>query len=285
MDASGTSARLSIDASRKATVAAVLLTAAAVAVLAETLRVLFPLLYHFAEEIGFLRAAGVIPLIFLAPFVTPLVRAAVGVRQMLALTVGLLLACRLALQAGSSSAPVAAVGGMTGFAALPVLAEVSRGPAEWPAGRVFGLGTLAGLLVDTIIRDSFVTWDPAWRSGVGPWVSCAALVGLTAALLVLVCRQYGRAGSGPPSGTASPTVAALGPFLALETLVLASPAFVASSVRVSLPAATAVVLLGLVVGFVALAVPLPRRGSAAAALTAGAVLAVAMGALTGAYGI
>lgn len=271
-----------------------------VVVLAETLRVLFPLLYHFAEEIGFLLAAGVIPLIFLAPFALPLIRRAVGPRGALVATVGTLLAARVIMQALSPTLALAATGSMAGFGALAALAEACRrgGGFLWDlgsdltnvlesrrlvdGGRALAGGVLAGLLLDAVIRLAFASWDPAWQSGVWPWVSCLALVGVGGAALIAVVRRVGAFAAGSPPGTVT-AIGAFGPFLVLQVLVLASPAFIASSARISLAAAGAVVLLGLAAGFATLAAAVPR--SPAGPIVAGAALGAIAGALTGAHAL
>lgn len=281
--------------SRAATTAALTaLTAATAGVLAETLRVLFPLLYHFAEEIGFLTAAGVIPLIFLAPFAVSLVSAALGMRGALAVTAGAVFAARSAMQAGSPTLAVAATGSMAGFGALAMLVEAFRRHESAPAegalesrfgGLAFVGGVLAGLLADTAVRLAHITWDPAWQSGLWSWVPCLTLAGLGAMLLVAVVLGVGAGDPDTRTGGRAFAVAALGPFFALELLVLASPAFAASSGRLSPPVAGLVVLLGWVAGFGVLAAPCRRGPLAAMTVAAGGVLAAIVGALTGAYAV
>lgn len=293
-------------------ISTVVLVATIVAVLAETLRVLFPLLYDFAEEIGFVSAAGIIPLIFCTPFAVPLLLVSLGPRVCLAGAVAALFGSRMAVQIGSPTLPLAAVGAMAGFAALAVVVLVhgryplmsdadapepgSRGAPHPLSGETVVGGVLTGLLLDGAFRMAFATWDPAWQAGVWPWVAVSTVVGLGVCALTAVLRRVGPAR--PPRDLqavpATRAIAALGPFLALEVLVLGSPAFVASSARLNLEPASGVVFFALATGFASLAAvghlraarsDLVRQVSRSMPILAGLLLAGVMGTLTGAHGL
>jgi endonuclease/exonuclease/phosphatase family metal-dependent hydrolase len=165
--------------------------------------------------------------------------------------------------------------------ALTALYETARGLS----GTGFAVAVVGGLTGDTALSLAFGTWDPAARGGVLPWLACVIIVGAGAFALVRQVRI-------PP--IEAPAIgwrdalgaAALGPFLALQILVLASPAFVASSGWLSLPVAGAVVLAAQ-----ALTLAFLSSGLAVAAVPGGvcvfggAVLGVGAGAVTGRYGL
>ena len=161
--------------------------------------------------------------------------------------------------------------------AVAALYEAARGLS----GVGFATATVAGLSADAAVRMCFATWDPVWRGGVGPWLACLAFVGLGAAALY-------RNMSSPP--ITAPGIswrdalggAAFGPFLALQVLVLSSPAFVASSGWLSLTAAhvTIVIGQGLALAFLAsgLAVAAVPGG---VCVLGGTVLGIGAGAVAG----
>ena len=165
--------------------------------------------------------------------------------------------------------------------ALTALYETARGLS----GTGFAVAVVAGLTGDTALRLAFGTWDPTARGGVLPWLACLVVVGAGVAALVRQLRV-------PP--VEAPAIgwrdalgaAALGPFLALQILVLASPAFAASSGWLPLPAAGAVVL-----GAQALTLAFLSSGLAVAAVPGGVcvfggtLLGVGAAAVTGRYGL
>lgn len=250
--------------------AAGLLVVTLTALVSEALRVSFPLLYTFAEEIGFLVAAGVIPLLFAATALLAPLGRLLGARRALALAVAGAAAARLVVQAqetpGLVPTLVALLLGMTGLALALRLtaARAGAGPAA--------TALLGGLAVDVAVRLALVTWDAAWQPGPVGWVVAGGLVGV--ALLALAAVL-----TGPPGARGSDTIRTglvPGPVLALGTLVLASPPFVASSAGVDLAVAGAVVLGGLALGVGA------ARGTGPVPLrVAAVVLPVALWFLTG----
>jgi hypothetical protein len=176
---------------------------------------------------------------------------------------------------------LAFAGAVFGMLALTALYETARGLS----GTGFAVAVVGGLTCDMALRLAFGTWDPADRGGLLPWLACLLVVGVGAVALVRQLRV-------PP--VEAPALgwrdalgaAALGPFLALQILVLASPAFAASSGWLSLPAAGAVVL-----GAQALTLAFLSSGLAVAAVPGGvcvfggALLGVGAAAVTGRYGL
>jgi endonuclease/exonuclease/phosphatase family metal-dependent hydrolase len=257
------------------------LVAVTVAVLAEVLRAAFPAFGHFAEASGAVTASVAILLACLAGFLAPAVRAVAGPRGLLLAGVGGLLVVRLGMQAVSPTLWLAFAGTAFGMLAVTALYETARGLS----GTGFAVATVGGLTGGTALRMAFGTWEPAARTGVLPWLACILVIG---AGTVASARQLRT----PPVEV--PAIgwrdalgaAALGPFLALQILVLASPAFAASSGWLPLPAAGAVVLAAQ-----ALSLAFLSSGLAVAAVPGGVcvfggtLLGVGAAAVTGRYGL
>src|SRR5690606_30909193 len=146
-------------------------------------------LYTFAEEIGFLVAAGVIPLLFAATALLAPLGRLLGARRALALAVAGAAAARLVVQAqetpGLVPTLVALLLGMTGLALALRLtaARAGSGPAA--------TALLGGLAVDVAVRLALVTWDAAWQPGPVGWVVAGGLVGVALPALAAVL-------TGPP---------------------------------------------------------------------------------------
>ncbi|WUH96288.1 endonuclease/exonuclease/phosphatase [Spirillospora sp. NBC_00431] len=257
------------------------LIAVTVAVLAQTLRFSLPQLDRFADEAGTGVAAGGVLAVYLAGFAAPLIRRAGGPRGLLVAGVGGLLAVRLLAQAIDPRTWLAFAGTAIGMIAVAALYEGARGLS----GVGFATATVAGLSIDTAVRMCFATWDPVWRSGLGPWAACLAFVGLGAAAL------YRELSSGPvaPPGISwrdALGAAAFGPFLALQVLVLSSPAFVASSGWRSLTAAHVVIVAGQGLALAFLASGLAVRAvPGGVCVLGGTVLGVGAGAVAGTYAV
>ncbi|HEX2312495.1 MAG TPA: hypothetical protein VHJ17_02100 [Thermomonospora sp.] len=257
------------------------LIATTIAVLAQTLRFAAPQFDHLAESAGNAAAAAVVLLVFLAGFAAPLIRSAAGPNGLLLTGAGGLLVVRLLAQALSPQLWLALLGTAVGMVAAVALYEAARGLS----GVGFATATVAGLGADTALRMMFGTWDPVWRSGLAEWAVCLLLVGLAAAALA---REVS---SGP---VAAPGIswrdalgaAAFGPFLALQILVLSSPAFVASSSWQSLTVAHVVVATGQGLALAFLASGLAVRAvPGGVCVLGGTVLGVGAGAVAGAYAV
>ncbi|MFC4051570.1 endonuclease/exonuclease/phosphatase family protein [Actinomadura syzygii] len=257
------------------------LIAVTVAVLAQTLRFSLPQFDHFADDAGVGAAGAAILAVYLVGFAAPLIRRAAGPRGLLATGIGGLLAVRLLAQAIDPRTWLAFVGTAVGMIAIAALYEGARGLS----GVGFATATVAGLSIDTAVRMCFATWDPVWRDGLGPWLACLAFVGLGAAAL------YRELASGPVTAPGiswrdALGAAAFGPFLALQVLVLSSPAFVASSGWQSLTGAHVAIVIGQGLALAFLASGLAVRAvPGGVCVLGGTVLGVGAGAAAGTYAI
>ncbi|MGI5321623.1 endonuclease/exonuclease/phosphatase family protein [Actinomadura nitritigenes] len=257
------------------------LIAITVAVLAQTLRFSLPQLDHFADDAGRGVAAVAVLAVYLAGFAAPLVRRAAGPSGLLLAGVGGLFAVRLLAQAIGPQTWLAFVGTAIGMIAVAALFEGARGLS----GVGFATATVAGLSADTAVRMCFATWDPVWRNGIGPWAACLAFVALGAAAL------YRELSSGPVTAPGlswrdAMGAAAFGPFLALQVLVLASPAFVASSGWQSLTGAHIAIVVGQGLALAFLASGLAVRAvPGGVCVLGGTVLGVGAGAVAGTYAV
>lgn len=247
-------------------------------------RVLFPLAFDLSESAGSINAGLFSGAVFAAgPLLAAPLRRVLGGRGALAL-------------------------GLVGAAAVRVAIQVMRPVPLWPAALGVGLillawtllvhefrvgrrdgataivvGLLLGMSLDTALRAASWSWDLAWRDGPGPMLvalalAAGALVLLPAALGEIERRRRATRSAVGPGPTAATSLLLLGPFLMLQVLFLQSVAFVASASRVSLPAATALVLLGDGLGIAAVGWVGGRKPSRPEVLGAG-VLLVAAGAL------
>lgn len=243
------------------------------AVTAELMRVSFPLLYDFAGGIGFTTAAAVIPVLFATALLAAPLGALVGPRMLLLISATGLAVARLTMQVQHTpSLAVTFTGLMFGLVAIATALRVSvarAGPLT-TASSVF-----LGFALDTAIRLAFVTWDAAWRDDPAAWaVGMALPVALIAVMaVVLVDEKDARWGADSWWFAILP-----GPVLALQTLFLSNPGFVASSGGLGLAMSGAVILLGL---GLAAATPALR---APAAWAAWAAIVLAAGLLTGPTG-
>lgn len=217
-----------------------LLVVVVVAIVAEVMRVSFPLLYDFAENIGFTTAAAVIPLLFAATLLAAPLGALVGPGLLLLIAAGGLAAARIVMQVEATpDLAVTMTALVLGFVALSTALRVAvarLGPLT-TASAVF-----LGLALDAAITLALATWDAAWQTGPFSWaVGLGLPLALIAALTGLTLE--GRDATWGPNSWSFAMVP--GPLLALQTLFLANPSFVASSGDLGLPTAGAVVLVGL----------------------------------------
>ncbi|MFW6091613.1 MAG: endonuclease/exonuclease/phosphatase family protein [Actinomycetota bacterium] len=251
-----------------------LLVVVLVAIVAEVMRVSFPLLYEFAENIGYTTAAGVIPLLFATTLLAVPLGAVVGPGLLLLVGGGGLAAARVVMQAQTTPDLAVTMTALAfGFVALSTALRVGvarLGPLT-TASAVF-----LGLALDTAIALALTTWDAAWQTGPFAWT-----IGLGLPLILIAALAGLALEGGEPAWGANSWVFAMvpGPLLALQTLFLANPAFVASSGGLGLPTAGAVVLVGL-----GLAAATPALHGPAAWVAA-AVLVVVAAALTGPTGL
>ncbi|WP_051711730.1 endonuclease/exonuclease/phosphatase family protein [Spirillospora albida] len=257
------------------------LIAVTVAVLAQTLRFALPQFDHFADETSLGAAAAAVLAIFLAGFAAPLVRRAAGPRGLLVAGVGGLLLVRLVAQALGAPTWLALAGTAVGLLAVAALYEGARGLS----GVGFATAAVAGLAADTAVRMSFATWDPVWRDGAGPWAACLAFVGLGG---VALWRELASGPVEAPGLTWRDALgaAAFGPFLALQVLVLSSPAFVASAGWLSLTAAHVTIVAGQGIALAFLASGLAVRAvPGGVCVLGGTLLGVGAGTVAGTYAL
>ncbi len=114
---------------------------------------------------------------------------------------------------------------------------------------------MVGLTLDTVLRAGWATWDLTWQDGALAWIVAAALVGA----LVVASWAAARDAAEVPRNRALLAGLALGPFLALQMLVLQNPAFVSSSGDAALATGVAVVIAADAVALGALGLVLFRR--------------------------
>ena len=251
-----------------------LLVVLVTATVAEVMRVSFPLLYDFAGGIGFTTAAAVIPVLFATALLAAPLGALIGPRMLLLVSATGLAVARLTMQVQDTPAlAITFVGLVLGLIALSTALRVSVariGPLT------SGSAIFLGLVIDTAIRLALMTWDAAWRNDTAGWiVGCALPVALIAVLVaILINERDARWGADLWWFAVLP-----GPVLALQTLFLSNPGFVASSGGLGLAMSGAVVLLGL---GLAAATPALRAPGAWAAWAA---LVLAAGLLTGPTGL
>jgi endonuclease/exonuclease/phosphatase family metal-dependent hydrolase len=232
----------------------------------QSFRVLFPLAYNFGERTSFTSAGALALVLFLAPFLSPGIRGALGGRASLMTSVVGLAAVRLATQ---FLRPVPLWLGGTGvvfaLVALSLAYLALRADGGRGGGR-FVLGLLLGMSVDTSVLAAFRTWEPSWQE-----TPAAAITAIVLVALATVAAWRAPLPEGPVRAGVWQT-ATVGPFLTLHVLFLQNVAFTASATETHLPAATAMVLAGDLLGLLAVTWALgrqpgvPFRVAAAAAL-------------------
>jgi endonuclease/exonuclease/phosphatase family metal-dependent hydrolase len=198
--------------------------------------------YHYGERYGFNAATVPALIVFLAPFLTPLLARLITPRRALFVTVGGLALARLALQV-SPSAELSFV--LSGVATALALMAVPLG-ILWTrltaGGHMFAIGMLLGLSLDTALHSAFLTWDYLWQRG--PIPLAVALV-VSGAALYLLWQQRATLPDEPhePDFRTVLPLALLGPYFVLQVLAFQNVAFVASVTGLTMPVASALVLL------------------------------------------
>jgi endonuclease/exonuclease/phosphatase family metal-dependent hydrolase len=163
---------------------------------------------------------------FALAFLSPLLVRALGQRAALLVSAGGVGVVRLLLQLVPSAYArwlIAPVGVVLFLWFVPLYLAGVRGTA---AGRLFGVGLLLGLALDTALYGLAGTYDYAWSIDA---VTVALAAALAAAQLALLARFLARDGAaravrgrlppGAPAGAALP-LAGIGPALFLHALVL-----------------------------------------------------------------
>jgi endonuclease/exonuclease/phosphatase family metal-dependent hydrolase len=240
------------------------------------MRVLFTVAYGYAERTSFLVGSVFILIVFLSPLSAPLVRQAFGPRWSLPAAAAGLAGSRVALQAVQGGSLILATAGtVVSLVAWTLSVAAVRHQDGGRADR-FVAGVVFGLAIDNGVRAAFLTWDHAWQGEPMPWVLTIVLAG------GLVFAAWRAAEGGvhvdrePGFGGALPA-ALLGPYLAIQVLVLGNLALVASQGSLSVAAAAAVALAGNAVALASSMWALGRRVPLPLGLAAGlAIAAVAL---------
>jgi len=251
------------------------LVALTVATVAQTARVVFPLLYDVREDVGAAGAAvWAIAAFVLAPLVLALrSRGAAGIR----VAVIAVAAARVAEQLID---PIPLWLGATAVAlGLTAVALELVEARDEGSGAATAIAIVVGLALDSSLLGAFETWDSVWQEGVaatvvGIVVSLAAVVAAVALGPAAASRVAGAALRVPDAWPA----VVVGPFLLLHVLFLQNIAFVTSETGVALAGGVALVLLGDAFGIL-LAAALVRRERSIAHAATGALLIVAIASL------
>lgn len=247
-----------------------ILTALALALLAQLVRVYIPLAFELGEEIGgtrgYLSAGAVALVVFAAPALASIGRLPARGRNALVGSVVVLAGARLTVQF-VHPIPIwlGTVALAAGLFAIPIVAASVRRVA---GDETLLVGAFVGLALDTGMRVGALTWDLAWQGAAPFAIVSVALAVLTVAASVAM-RGDGRASVTPPALR----LVAFGPFFALQLLFLQNPAALASQAGSSLAAAAATILLIDALALVAGSVR-PRMGPI---LASGLTVLVAIG--------
>ncbi|MGZ4241848.1 MAG: endonuclease/exonuclease/phosphatase family protein [Actinomycetota bacterium] len=214
----------------------------------QIIRIFLPVLFEYGESSGKVvdaLKAGVLGLaVFLTPLLAPALDRILGASHSLLVFVLALAGFRVAVQlVHPIPLALAAAGVVIALNALAFLLLAVRSEHAGHGGRVFAVTTFVGLALDTGLRAAFWTWDYSWRTGVVPLV-LAAVPAAGVVILLLVRDRFWTAPREEGVRNEVIGISLLGPFLALQVLFLQSVAFVASAGNVSLPLASAIVLVG-----------------------------------------
>lgn len=230
--------------SRPSSRAQMVLVAAVALVALEAVRASGPLLDRVVAEGGVIAAAVTALIVYAAPALLGALVGGVGARRAAAFSVVALVVLRLATQVSPTFLLGTTLVAVAVAAVVLVVRQAALAPSD-PVSAVTGL--VLGGAADVALRALLATWDPVWRPGIIPWVvvllECAVLV----YALAQAQRQLSRARDRRvPVGR----VWLVGVHLALTTLVLGSPAFLASATSsgpgpgLGLPFAAVALLVG-----------------------------------------
>ncbi len=185
---------------------------------------LVELVFYLRDSLGSSPAVpGIYALaLFLVPFSASWVSRLLGPRYAVMLTAGGLALARLIEQFitwPAADLALATIG--TAFFLLFIPIYIGRASARDSerGGRIFVLGFLLGISIDTAVKGVFATLDLSWQPGAITYLIVALLVGLQ---WLLLSREVRARGAGPTGGTGFRQfvpVMALGPVLFLELLL------------------------------------------------------------------
>jgi endonuclease/exonuclease/phosphatase family metal-dependent hydrolase len=247
-----------------------LFVALAVVVVAQSTRLLFPIMFEIGEDWDFVLAG----LVALGAFSSPVLVAAMprlSARASVIAGSGLmttaLLSARLFDPIPAQVAIAVAVAALVGVTLL--IARGELGAMLTPSNAV--VAVVVGLAIDVGVRAAFGSWDLAWQSGVGSLLVTFALV------LPLLAFAWAR-GARRHAGSAGPIALSVwvagGGYFLLQLLFLQNFGFVASQGQVSVAVAVFWVLAA-----DAVAIAVVSRGPQLTRAQAG-VVAVAVVAVT-----
>ncbi|MDB1087129.1 endonuclease/exonuclease/phosphatase family protein [Streptomyces sp. ACA25] len=240
-----------------------LLTALTTLVTLELLRLSGPVLDAVAVRQGVPMAALTAVLAYgAAAMAGPLVHR-FGMGQAVPAAVAALALLRLIVQLPAGRA-VLTVGLAAAVALTALLLVVRRTVAATGDGPVRAARAVAlGVGADVALRLPLDLWDPVWRGGPVGWTVATVLAVLLGFLAWVTYRQ--NSGAGPVAAAPGRRLAVLGPALALLTVFLASPAFLASQSGLSTAAAGLWIASGVVLGLALPVLPSPPGAHRAAA--------------------
>ncbi len=226
-----------------------ILITVSVTLAAQTLRALFPLvIYTYGKHAPEIARGAYLFFVFLTPLLAPPLARLLTARRALALTVGGLALFRLAAQVappGDLALLLVTIAAVCALIALPLALRGIGATAD------LAIGIFWGLALDDALNSAFLTWDYLWQRDIIALIPALALSGLALAAL---WRERAKLFDLREFKYALPFL--LGPLFLLELLLLANPAYVAARTGFDLPAASAIVLLGLMFALVARSVRL-----------------------------
>ena len=266
-------------------VALQLLVALAVVVLAQTTRMLFPIMYEIGEDWDFVLAGLVALGAFSAPLLVMMVPRLSGRTALVGgsgLMAGAYLAARISDPIPSWLAITVVVLALVGVTVIGTRSEV---PAALSAtGLVSSI--VLGMTIDVVVRALFGSWDLAWQPGTA---SLVVVLALAAGLVGLAVRVGGEMSAVDGRRIPAMIWVGLGGYFLLQLLFVQNFAFVASQGQTSQAWAVFAVLVAnlaaIAVAGVAPSLSKPQLGGVAAVAVAlawavslvegiGAVLAV-----------
>ncbi len=236
-----------------------------VCLVAQAIRLLLPLAYDVRESAGIWAAAVLAIAVFASPLAVPLLDGVGGPGYAMAATALITALLRLVAQV-LHPVPVWLAALLAAFALVAFTMVVTHLRRMSPAG-MLPAGVVVGLLLDASLNASFDTWDPVWRGGWTPLSLAIVMVVLVAASAPGAVGLVTRSIPAPAW-----SLAALGPFLVLESLWLTNPAAADATAGVSLVWGTATIVGATVVSLVVLG--WGKAWSTVGVAVAGVVLAI-----------
>jgi endonuclease/exonuclease/phosphatase family metal-dependent hydrolase len=243
----------------------------AVALLMQSVRVVFPLLYDVREDADAATAVVWALGAFVAgPAILIAAGRAVGTVPAWRTAVIALAGTRIAMQfVHPIPLWLAAVAVAVGLTTLAL--ALHRGRAR-SAGGATGIAVVTGMALDTILFGAFETWDAVWQDGIA-----ASIVGVAVPIVAIIAAFADDTADREDPVDAWPMVV-VGPFLLLHVVFLQNVAFATSETGAPIEGGVAFVLVGDLAGIV-LAAMLVRRERSSAHVVAGLLAVGAVAAL------